>query len=145
MRLPLEVVFKRGAVFLWKAYAKLDDPTLAGQTKPKFIVVLSSSYKDEPVLYILTTSEKPKHTSHPVPGDLLRIPAGSHSFFAVPTLIDAGTAGELDIRNDEFAALYETDGLLYRGCLHDDTLAELMAKISASPRVARRVKRILTG
>ena len=106
MRLPLEVVFKRGAIFLWKAYAKLDDPALAGQTKPKFIVVL---------------------------------------FFSTDTLIDAGQAGELEIDKEQFAALYETDGLMYRGCLNDQTMNDLLAKISASRRVVQRVKQMLAS
>jgi hypothetical protein len=143
MRLPLEVVFKRGAIFLWRAYAKLDDPALAGQTKPKFIVVISSSHNDDPILYILTTSEKTKHTHHPVPGDLLHIKSGSYGFFALDTLIDSGEAGELEIDRAAFAALYDSEAVLYRGCLNDQDVAELMRKIGESRRVARRVKQIL--
>ena len=145
MRLPLEVVFRRGAVFLWKQYARLDDPALAGQTKPKFIVILSSSAEDDPVVYILTTSEKSKHEHHPVPEDLLHIAANSYEFFDLDTLIDTGEAGQLEVGRDEFVALYAGDSLIYKGTLTDADVTTLMNKITSSRRVARRVKQILSG
>jgi hypothetical protein len=145
MRLPLEVVFRRGVIFLWSKYARLDDPALAGQTKPKYIVILSGSPQDDPVVYILTTSQKDKHAVHPVPGDLFHIPPGVYECFTVDTLIDAGTAGELEIGRDEFVALYESDALIYKGVLSDTDLAQLMARVRRSPRVSRKVKQLLTG
>lgn len=117
MRFPLEIVLRRGAIFLWTKYAKLDDPALAAQTKPKFIVILSGSSQDDPIIYILTTSEKAKHARHPFPVDLLHLPAGAYECFDVDTLIDTGEAGELDIGRDAFVALYESDALLYKGAL----------------------------
>jgi len=145
MRLPLDVVLRRGVIFLWTRYDKLDDPALAGQTKPKFIVILSGSPRDDPLVYILTTSEKSKHAEHPFPADLQHLPAASYDFLPVDTLIDVGDAGQLEIGRDEFVALYESDAVVYKGVLDASHLAELMAKILASARVARRFKRILTG
>lgn len=49
MLLPLDVVLRRGVIFLWIKYARLDDPALVGQTKPKFIVILSGSPQDDPL------------------------------------------------------------------------------------------------
>lgn len=143
MRLPLEVVLRRGVIFLWPQYGKLDDPALAGQTKAKFIVVLSGSPKDDPLVYILTTSEKPKHAAHPFPVDFQHLPAGSYDFLPVDTLIDVGDAGELEVGREEFIALYECDAVVYKGALSDAHLDELVGKILACPRVARRFKQML--
>jgi hypothetical protein len=77
MLLPLDVVLRRGVIFLWTKYARLDDPNLVGKTKAKFIVILSNSPRDDPIIYILTTSEKDKHAQHPFPGDLQRLHAGT--------------------------------------------------------------------
>lgn len=87
MRLPVETVLRRGVVFLWTNYARLDDPALKGQTKSKFIVILSGSPLDDPLLYILTTSEKLKHEHHPCPQDLFRVAADRYEFFPADTLI----------------------------------------------------------
>jgi hypothetical protein len=145
MRLPLEVVFRRGVIFLWSKYARLDDPALAGQTKPKYIVILSGSPQDDPILYILTTSQKEKHIGHPAPGDLFHISPGSYDCFPVETLIDAGEAGQLDVGRDQFIALYESGELIYKGVLSEADLGEVLARIKTSRRVARNVKRLLTG
>jgi hypothetical protein len=145
MRLPLEVVFRRGVIFLWSKYARLDDPALAGQTKPKYIVIRSGSPQDDPIVYILTTSQKEKHAVHPAPGDLFHISPGSYDCFSVDTLIDAGTAGELEVGRNEFVALYESDALVYEGTLSDADLAALLAKIKMSRRVSRRTKLLITG
>jgi hypothetical protein len=40
---PLHSVLRRGAIFIWHQYEQLDDPNYAGQTKPKFVVILSNS------------------------------------------------------------------------------------------------------
>jgi hypothetical protein len=141
----LEAILRRGAIFLWSKYARLDDPALAGQTKPKFIIVLSNSAQDDPILYILTTSEKPKHATHPFPGDLHHLAAGSYGCFNLDTLIDAGDAGQLDVGLDEFVALYESGALIYRGTLSQGDVEQLVAKVLASRRVARRVKSIISG
>src|SRR5450759_4464984 len=107
MRLPLEKALRRGVVFLWVKYDKLDDPALASHTKPKYVVILSASPLDDPLFYILTTSGKPKHAHFPFPSDLLRIATGSYDFFSQETLIDVGEAGELEVGRQEFQALYE--------------------------------------
>lgn len=86
MLLPLDFVFRRGAVFLHPQFAQLDDPALAGHTKPKYLVILSSSPHDDPVLFVLTMSEKPKHLSSPLQGDFMQIPAGRYSFFSKDTM-----------------------------------------------------------
>lgn len=41
MLLPLDVVLRRGVVFLWLDYEEFDDLALAGKSKPKFIVILT--------------------------------------------------------------------------------------------------------
>ena len=145
MLLPLDVVLRRGVIFLWIKYARLDDPALVGQTKPKFIVILSGAPQDDPILYILTTSEKDKHAAHPFRDDLQHLDAGTYECFDVATLIDAGDAGQLDVGRDEFIALYNSGALLYKGVLNDANIEELMKKIAASRRVPRRIKQILSG
>lgn len=145
MRLPLEVALRRGVIFLWTAYARLDDPALAGQTKPKYIVILSGSPLDDPIIYILTTSEKERQSTHPFPDDLQHIQAGAYECFDRHTVIDAGDAGQLDVGRDEFVELYESGSLIYKGVLSDPDLTELVSKIVASKRVSRRVKQLLTG
>ena len=145
MRLPLEVVLRRGVIFLWSKYAKLDDPALAGKTKPKYIVILSGSPQDDPIIYILTTSEKDKHAKHPFPDDLQRLPAADYESFDMETLVDAGDAGQLDVGREEFVALYESGELIYKGALSPQHMEELMSKIAASRRVPRMVKTLLTG
>jgi hypothetical protein len=145
MLLPLEVVLRRGVIFLWSKYARLDDPSLKGQTKAKFIVVLSSSPHDDPIIYILTTSQKDKHARHPFPEDLKLIKAGSYECFDLDTLIDAGDAGQLDIGREELIALYQSGALAYKGTLTEQDSQELMSKIAASRRVSRRLKQILSA
>lgn len=145
MLLPLDVVLRRGVIFLWTKYARLDDPALAGKTKPKFIVILSGSPQDDPLIYILTTSEKDKHDTHPFPEDLHRVHAGAYECFDVETVIDVGEAGQLDVGRDEFVALYEKGELIYKGVLSDSDVSQLLTKIVSSRRVARRVKQLLTG
>ncbi len=145
MRLPLGTVLRRGVVFLWPQYAELNDPALAGRTKPKYIVILSGSPLDDPIVYILTTSEKAKHSGHPHPGDLLHLPAGTYDFFALDTVIDAGTAGEREIDRDALVALYESDAVVYQGTLGEAHCAELLVKVAASRRVSRRCKQVLSS
>ena len=143
MRLPLDLVLRRGVVFLWPKYDKLDDPALVGQSKSKYIVILSGSPKDDPLIYILTTSERAKHAGHPFPGDLQHIAAGAYTFFPSDTLIDAGTAGEREVGRDEFVALYQADSVVYQGVLTDAHRDELVGKILASRRVSKRFKQML--
>lgn len=145
MRLPLHLVLRRGVIFLWTRYSRLDDPAFAGLTKPKFIVVLSGSPQDDPLIYVLTTSAKAKHTQHPFPEDLHHLPAGTYDCFTTDTLIDAGDAGQLEVGRDEFVKLYETNEVIYQGCLSDADIKALIDRIVASKRVARRVKHILRG
>lgn len=145
MQLPLAAVLRRGVVFLWPEFSALSDPALAGKTKAKFIVILSISASDDPIVFILTTSEKPKHASVPHPGDFLRIPAGTYEFFPADTLIDVSAAGEFDIGRDEFAALYEKGALIYQGRLSDGDVSTLVAMILTCPRVPRRFKQTLTS
>jgi hypothetical protein len=143
MRLPLDLVLRRGVIFLWTRYSRLDDPALEGLTKPKYIVILSGSPHDDPMIYILTTSEKSKHARHPFPQDLQHLAAETYDCFAVDTLIDAGDAGQLQIGRDEFVRLYETDEVIYKGCLSEADINALMDRIVASRRVATRVKQVL--
>lgn len=143
MLLPFDSVVRRGVILLWRRYAELDDPALAGQSKAKFLIVLSASPHDDPIVYILTTSQKPKHIAHPAPGDLLHLPPGAYECFTVDTLVDCGTAGEREVGLRELQALYEAGDVAYKGALSDDHCAELMQKIAGSSRATRRVKRIL--
>ena len=130
-------------VFLWVDYEELDDPVLAGRSKPKFIVILSNSAHDDPLIYILTTSEKAKHERHPFPGDLVHIAKGSYGFLPVDTLIDAGTAGEREVGRDEFVALYNQGSVVYQGTLNGAHCADLIQRITASRRVSTKLKRVL--
>jgi len=141
--LPFDSVVRRGVILLWKRYAELDDPALAGQSKAKFLIIISASPHDDPIVYILTTSQKPKHIAHPAPGDLLHLPPGAYDCFDLDTLIDCGTAGEREVGLQELQALYEAGEVVYRGVLTADHCAVLMQKIAASRRATRRVKRIL--
>lgn len=143
MLLPFDSVVRRGVILLWKRYAELDDPGLAGQSKAKFLIVLSASPHDDPIVYILTTSQKPKHVAHPAPDDLLHLPPGTYDCFALDTLIDCGTAGQREVGLQELQALYEAGEVVYKGVLNDDHCAALMQKIAGSSRATRRVKRIL--
>lgn len=142
MVLPFDTVVRRGAVLLWRAYEKLDDPRFAGQTKPKFLVVLTESPLDDPIIYILTTSKSPT-ARHPWPADLLTIPSGAYAFFPLETSMDAGTAGQTDVGTAELRALYDGGSVLYQGSLTTEDVGGLMEKIRLSPRVSRRVKAVL--
>jgi hypothetical protein len=143
MAVPLERVFRRGAVFLWTTYAALDDPALSGQTKAKFIVMLSSSVHDDPYYFILTTSEKAKHATHPHKTDLVEIVGGTYSYLPVDTILDAGEAGQLAVGREEFAALYDAGEIVHRGWLSNEDIALLMTKIMSSLRVSRRFKQMM--
>lgn len=130
-------------MFLWHKFPALSDPALAGQTKAKFIVVLSTSASDDPIVFVLTTSLKPKHASVAHPEDYLHVPIGSYSFLGSETLIDVSEAGEFDVGRDEFQALYDNGDLLFKGQLTDSHVEQLIRMILACPRVPRRFKRIL--
>jgi len=145
MRLPFESVLRRGVVFLWREYSLLDDPALSGQAKAKFVVILSASPLDDPLIYVLTTSAKPRHEHHPRPQDLFRIPVGSYAFFPVDTLVDVGTAGDLEYERDAFKGLFERGDVTYVGALTDNDMSALMAAIVDCAKVRGRVKRMLTG
>lgn len=143
MAAPFESVLTRGAIFLWHRYERLDDPALAGQSKAKFIVVLSSSPQDDPIIYLLTTFAKPKHANPRFHDDLMRIPANAYGFFPQETIIDVAEAGQLDMERDRFMDLYDRDAVTYKGKLSADHERELMEKIRRCPRVVRRVKSYL--
>ena len=143
MQPALETVFRRGAVFLWPEYSNLDDPALAGQTKAKFIVVLSTSAADDPISFLLATSEKAKHATAPHPEDFFKIAAGAYPFFSLNTLLDVSEAGTLDISSEEFAALYEAGKLVHKGVLPKTEVAKVISMIKSCPRVSRRFKRQL--
>jgi hypothetical protein len=81
------------------------NPALQGRTKPKYVVMLSGSALDDPLVYILTTSEKTKHADHPFPNDLVVIQGSPTTFFPVNILIDEGEAGQLEIGREEFVVL----------------------------------------
>src|SRR4051794_23615842 len=95
MQLPVEMVFRRGAIFFDPLYSELDDPALQGQTKGKFFVVLNNSPKDDPIVYLLATSEKPKHAKLPY---MFALKPGKYECFSKNTLVDVAQAGgdELD-------------------------------------------------
>lgn len=137
---PLAKVFRRGAVFLWHRYPALDDPALAGETKPKFLVVLNNSPADDPIVFLLATSEKPKHATKPF---LFRLPAGSYDFFSLTTLLPIATAGQTDIDRDSFVALYDSNEIKCVGCLSEADAAQIIADIKACPLVQRRFKQTL--
>jgi hypothetical protein len=144
MLLPLSAVLRRGVVFLHPHFPHLADPSLAGQTKPKYLVVLSGSPLDDPVLYILTTSHKPKHSTSPFKEDFVVIKAGKYPFWPQETIINAGQAGdEFSFSNEDFAALYDAGELIYQGVLDGEDIMLLLDAILASLRVANRTKQIL--
>jgi len=145
MHLPLNPVLKRGAIFIWHKYEKLDDPALAGQTKAKFAVILSGSSLDDPLIFLLTTSEKPKHLQAKFPEDLFNVAAGTYNFFQQNTIIDVSAAGELDVDRDAFETLYDDGEVAYKGALSEADVEKLVHKIVACPRVNRKFKRLLTG
>jgi len=145
MRLPLATLLRRGVVFLWHRFSELDDPSLEGHTKAKFIVVLSSNAADDPFFFVLTTSLKAKHQNVVHPEDFLHIPAGSYDFFQLDTLINVAEAGQFEIGRAEFMGLYESDEVTYKGRLSDDHTALLVSMIARCPRVSNRFKAMLTG
>jgi hypothetical protein len=140
MKFPLNYVFKRGAVFFDPLYSKLDDPTLKDQTKGKFFVVLNTSPKDDPIVYLLTTSEKAKHAGKKY---MYGIQGGSYDCFPQNTLIDVANAGDEEIASEEFAALYDEERIQHKGQLSDSDVAGLLALIQGCPTVTLRFKKTL--
>ena len=140
MRFPIEKVFRRGAVFRQGLFDKLDDPALAGKTKPKYFVVLSASPQDDPILLILTTSKKEKHEGLPF---LVAIEAGVYDFLPAETLINVATAENLDIPREDFIALYESDQIEYQGALSDEDIKRVVDEIRACAVVSNRFKQML--
>jgi hypothetical protein len=143
MLLPLYAVLKRGVVFLYPRFPDLSDPKLSGQTKPKYLVILSSSPLDDPVLYVLTTSEKPKHLTSPLKSDFMTIAGGKYSFLPKGTIVNVGEAGDLSFDREDLEELYESGELVYQGVLDEEDIAMLLNLIQSSLRVANRVKQIL--
>lgn len=143
MRFPLHLIFSRGSVFRQGLYDKLDDPKFGeGETKAKYFVVLNTSPDDDPIVYLLTTSEKPKHRNAPF---MFRIAVGSYSFFSKTTLIDFATAGnpDLSISKEAFGALYDSEDVEYCGRLTSRDIAALMESIRTCPVVPNRFKQLL--
>lgn len=139
--MPLVTVLRRGSVFLFHQYDQLDDPALAGRTKPKFVVVLSNSAADDPLVYLLATSEKPKHAGLPF---MFRIKAGTYPFFPVDTLLPIATAGDAEIDREKFHALYERGAIAYMGRLGEAHVQEILMAIDACPTVTKRFKKTLS-
>lgn len=142
MLLPLSVVLQRGVIFLFTKYDKLDDPSLSGQTKAKFGIILSASAKDDPILYLLGTSDK-QNKAASYPENYYKVAAGSCGCFSVDTFIDVSAAGRLDIPSESFAELYETGMVVYKGRLSESDLKGMMKALFDCPTVDRRYKRIL--
>ncbi|HVL66344.1 MAG TPA: hypothetical protein VM364_03680 [Vicinamibacterales bacterium] len=143
MLLPLHVVLKRGVVFLYPRFPALADPVLAGQTKPKYLVVLSASPMDDPVLYLLTTSRKPRHLTAALAPDFMHIPAGKYMFFPKETIINVAEAGDFSFDRDSLRELYDSGEIVYQGALDGEDVATLLGMIQKSMRVAGWVKRLL--
>lgn len=139
---PLEALVRRGVVFLHMEYEKLDDPAFAGQTKPKYVVIISDSLQDDPILYLLTTSEKPKHSSLP---NLVKVENGECDFLSGVTLIDVSQAGLLEFTRDELAALHRTRKLKYCGAWPQPVIDRILAAVYDCPSVARWIKQVLKG
>jgi len=143
MLLPLSVVLQRGVIFLFTKYAKLNDPALSGQTKPKFGIILSTAAEDDPLLYVLATSDK-LNKAAAYPHNFYKIAAGSYACFDVDTFIDVSEAGRLDIPQAAFEELYSGTGeVVYKGILTDSDRDGMMKAIFDCPTVDRRYKRIL--
>lgn len=104
MLLPFESVVRRGVAFRYPRFQLLADPALAGETKPKYLVIVSSSPLDAPILFLLTTSEKPKHLNSALRAEFMHIPAGKYSFLPKGTIINA-EAGELTFDREDLQAL----------------------------------------
>lgn len=138
--MPLNTVLRRGAVFLFHKYDQLDDPNLAGQTKAKFVVVLSTSHQDDPIVYLVTTSETAKRAALPY---MFKIEAAEYAFFPVATLLPVGTAGATDIDREKFRALYERGEVDYKGSLSEGHIGQIADAIQACPTVSRRFKQTL--
>jgi hypothetical protein len=142
--LPLDTVLKRGVVFLYPRFPHLADPSLAGQTKPKYLVIVSSSPLDDPILYLLTTSRKPQHASSAFRDDFVSVAAGKYPFLPQETIINCAEAGVLVFDRGDLEALYRAGELVYQGVLQEDDVRALMAAIQGSRRVPNRIKQILS-
>lgn len=139
-KMPLSMVFRRGAVFRQALFDQLDDPAYKDRTKPKYFVILSSSPLDDPIMYILTTSEKDKHEGM----DYMVKLRGSYEFLpAAATLVDVSTAEGLSAPREDFVSLYRVGQIEYKGILSDEDTKRIIDGIAECPVVTTRFKQFL--
>lgn len=140
----LDACLRRGAVFLWRDYDKLDDPNV--RAKAKFIVLVNAFLPDENLYYLLTTSQVDRLKKGPFIADVVVIPAGTYEFFPIDTAINvASIANTPPIEASLFREMYYDREIVFVGALSSADIGRLDAATNASVRVPKDMKRFITA
>jgi hypothetical protein len=130
-------------VFLWHSYQQLDDPAVS--EKAKFAILLNAFLPDDPLYYLLTTSQVQKLQTGPFAQDTVTFPAGCYSFFSKETAVNVGSlATTKPLPADDFELLFDAGELKYLGRLSDADLARVDTATAKSLRIPREIKRFVT-
>lgn len=140
--LDLDACLRRGSVFHWNEYDKLDDPS--ADRKGKFIVVINAFLPGDSLYYLLTTSQVEQLLDSPFRADAVVFEAGAYPFFKKRTAVNVGTAG-LTIPADDFRGMYYDGQIEYVGQMCEPDVKRIDTAISRSVRVQKALKRFITA
>lgn len=141
----LDAVLRRGAVFHWDDFSKLDDPGAA--PKGKFLVIINAFLPDDVLYYLLTTSQVTELLRGPFRDDVVTFEPGSYDFFNRETAVNVGTAGgqATIVESAVFRGMYYDGEVEYVGRLTDSDMARIDQAIAKSLRVLKELKRLITA
>ncbi len=139
---PLDSLLHQGAVFLHRNFK------FPESSKPKFLVYLSSPSQPEPLLFVLTTTDKNRKIPYfpqARQDDIFLIPAGELEFFqsSDATFIDLNNHRLLE--KPEFKSQYDEGIIEYKGRIREEHLKQLIEKTKDSKILQPDVKKRIVG
>jgi len=130
--------FERGAVV--KTIFRCKD----GKDKYKFFIILNKDITIDPILFILTTSQLEFYNKNPhFNKDIIRIPAGTLSFFSKETIINCREIHK--IPKDKLRENFKNSILQIEGKLPENIINDIDKIIEKSFLVSPKDKEAILG
>ncbi len=115
-----------------------------GTIKEKFFIALSRSPENNPLVFVVTTSNPEFFDKHPeFNRDIIRITAGSLDYFPLDTIIDCRSV--LKIPRDTLKNNFHSNDLKFCGNLPSDLISKIESIIKYSRHIARKDKKLILG
>jgi len=141
MKLPLDIAESR--LVTRGALLKTEVSFNTGETKEKYLVVVSIDKNADPLLLVLTTSKLRWYDENP-DAPVVRLDVGEIPAFTKETIINCREL--LRIPRNDLKRLYEAETLFYIDQLGDDILAHLdKALISARTLTVTEKQAVVPG